>query len=338
LKTSAISSSDNTQQDSILNFASMYPILATETVYSWCARIHRLIGHENSSKTYRLLFEHNSVGICHDFPSKLSLLIKNTSLPHNPESLVTEHTALGFYKSFLTEDLFSRYVNNALFGGSPDIKTLLGVNKSGALYPFALKYCHECAAHSIKHFGYSIWKTNQQWPSVHICDTHHKLLTSAPNGFHNKTLKKWYLPHDGIISLWPEQTGVTENTLVILSRISKWSTYLRKYNNQPLDSHLLKTLYHLQARNHGFFSSDGLLMFQQFRKAFIHEYKDLTFIKGFEFLNEIHKEHGGVLGVILKKYSGDRFPLKHILMIDFLFSSPASFSKNYHLIKCIENS
>jgi len=338
LKTYSISSDQNKYQDTRLNSAPTCPIFGKESVYSWCARIHRLAGQADASKTCRLLFEHNSAGLCHDFPSKLSSLIKNISLPHNPETLVIEHTALGFYKAFLTEEIFSRYVNNALIGGTPDIKTLLGVKNSGALYPFALKYCSECVAHSIKHFGYSTWETNQQWPSVHICDTHNKLLISAPNGFHNKSLKKWYLPHDGIISLWPEQTGVTEKALVILSRISKWSTYLRKYNNQPLDSHLLKILYHLQARNHGFFTSDGLLMFQQFRKAFIHKYKDLFSIKGFEFLGDIHKEHGGMLGVIFKQYSGDRLPLKHILMIDFLFSSPASFRKNYHLVKSIGNS
>jgi hypothetical protein len=112
---------------------------------------------------------------------------------------------------------------------------------------------------------------------------------------------------------------------------------LTKYNKHPLDNHLLKILYHLQARNHGFVTSDGSLKLQQLKKAFAHQYQEIALINGFEFLGDIHKVHGGMLGVMLKHYSGDRFPLKQILMIDFLFGSHATFSKSYRLIQSIKN-
>lgn len=338
MKTTPISSSKknllDTQSLSSLPFCSIFD---EESIYSWCARLHRLHGQASALKTCRLLFEHNSAGLHHDFPRKLSTLVKNTGLQCNPRILLTEHTALGSYNAFLTKNKFNEAVDSALVGHHPDIKTLLGGNKSGALYPFALKYCPECVSHSIQQFGYSIWETNHQWPSVHVCGVHNRLLISAPKGFHNKTLNRWYLPHDDLVSQWPKQTDVTENALEILFRICNWAMYLTKYNDHPLSNYLLRTLYHLQARNHGFVASDGSLMFQQLKKAFIHQYQDIAPIKGFEFLGDVNKDHGGMLGVILKQYSGDRFPLKQILMIDFLFESHASFSKSYHLIQSIKN-
>ena len=313
------------------------PIFDEESIYSWCARIHRLIGQANALKTCHLLFKHNNAGLHHDFPRRLSSLIKNTGQSCNPETFLTVHTALGSYKAFLAKEKFNESVASALIGRHADIKTLLGGHNSGVLYPFALKYCPECVSCSLQDSGYSIWKTIHQWPSVHICTLHSRLLISAPKGFHNKPLKKWYLPHDDFVSQWSEQKEVTERALDILLKICNWSMFLTKYNDHPLDSYLLRALYHLQARNHGFVASDGLLNFQQFKKAFIYQYQDISSIKGFEFLGEVDKDHGGMLGVIFKQYSGDRLPLKQMLMIDFLFESPANFSKSYHLIQRIRN-
>lgn len=188
------------------------------------------------------------------------------------------------------------------------------------------------AAHRL---GYSIWETIHQWPAIHVCGVHDRLLISAPKSFHNKAVIGWHLPHDELVTHWPEQQGVCVNALEILSRISNWSIYLTKYDHNPLDSNLLRILYHLQARKLGFVDLDGSIKFQQIRKKFMHEYNDIISIKGFEFLSNVYKDHGGMLGVTLKQYSGDKSPLIQTLMIDFLFDSHTSFSNSYQQIQTI---
>ena len=146
---------------------------------------------------------------------------------------------------------------------------------------------------------------------------------------HSRTLKEWFLPSD---VKWHTDTVPSERVLIKLHKLNEWSSYLVTRSKNPFDSDLLRLTYHIRAKAMGWTTMDGSLKFSQIRAAFRESYSCLEELRGFEFIGETRQDHGGFLGSLLRQFDGNRHPLKHALMMDFLFGEPEHFNSEYQRI------
>lgn len=73
-------------------------MLQSETLYSWCGRVHRWNGNANALNTSRALFGTPYAALLHDFPARLDQLNQRTfRLLGLSASIALEHTLLGYF-------------------------------------------------------------------------------------------------------------------------------------------------------------------------------------------------------------------------------------------------
>lgn len=304
-----------------------------ETIYSWCARFHRINGNTSARQTSRQLFGDSAAGLRHDFPTHLGTLLARTDqLFGSVDELIYQRTVFGCFAPFLTRTAIDSITQNMHEGGISHIKHHLGVlpSRTGSAAP--LRACPSCISSEINRSGTSWWHTEHQWPMSRVCQTHGDYLLMPPPELHSRVLNELLLPSD---IQWLSDAKPDENTLATLRKLNEWSNYLTTRPLNPFDSDLLRLAYHLRAKALGWTSMDGSLKFRQIKTAFLASYECLEQLYGFEFIRDTCQEHGGFLSSLLRQSDGNKHPLKHALMMDFLFGEPKHFIPEYQRILSI---
>ena len=188
-----------------------------------------------------------------------------------------------------------------------------------------LKACPECAREDETNHPTSWWRTRQQWPSAFVCTRHHRFLASFSPETRRSALASWYLP---ITNLFRQSVLLAESTFDLLARIDLWASSVTN-TARRFDPSNLRYTYALQARERGWLSADGSLRFRKLRDSFGEQFSPLASEPTFHFISSIHEEHFGFLGALLRQSSGGHHPLKHILLMSFLFDIPTDFLATY---------
>lgn len=304
-----------------------------ETLYSWCARFHRINGNTSARLTSRQLFGDSTAGLRHDFPTHLNNLVERTNQYFGSiDELIYQRTVFGIFSPFLTAPAIRSIIENMCEGGDVHIKHHLGVLPSRVGTAAPLKACPSCILSDSGPFGTSWWHLEHQWPTVRVCPAHGDFLLMPTHEFHSRVLKEWFLPTD---VQWRTDDIPNEQVLKKLHKLNEWSSYLVTHSQNPFDSDLLRLTYHIRAKAMGWTTMDGSLKFSQIRTAFRESYACLEELRGFEFIGETRQDHGGFLGSLLRQFDGNRHPLKHTLMMDFLFGEPKHFISEYQRILSI---
>ncbi|ADE11330.1 conserved hypothetical protein [Sideroxydans lithotrophicus ES-1] len=304
-----------------------------ETLYSWCARFHRINGNTSARLTSRQLFDDSTAGLRHDFPTQLNVFLGRTNqLLGSADELIYQRTVFGIFSPFLATSAIRSIAENMNEGGDVHIKHHLGVLPSRAGSAAPLKACPSCMRSETNSLGTPWWHIEHQWPTNRVCQTHGDYLLLPPQAFHSRVLKEWFLPAD---VQWQADAIPNEQVLIKLHKLNEWSCYLVTRSQNPFDSDLLRLTYHIRAKAMGWTTMDGSLKFSQIRAAFRESYSCLEELRGFEFIGETRQDHGGFLGSLLRQFDGNRHPLKHALMMDFLFGEPMHFNSEYQRILSI---
>lgn len=301
-----------------------------ETLYSWCARFHRINGNTIARLTSRQLFGDSSAGLRHDFPTHLNAFLERTNQLFGPvDELIYQRTVLGIFAPFLTDSAIKSIMRNMCEGGNTHIKYHLGVLPSRVGSTAPLKACPSCMRSETISPGTPWWHIEHQWPTSRVCQKHGDYLLMPTQEFHSRVLKEWFLPAD---IQWQTDATPNERVLIKLRRLNEWGNYLVTRSRNPFDSDLLRLTYHIRAKALGWTSMDGSLKFGQIKVVFREHYACLEELRGFEFVRETSQEHGGFLGSLLRQFDGNKHPLKHALMMDFLFGEPKHFISEYQRI------
>jgi hypothetical protein len=125
----------------MLSIPDIYP---DESFYSFYCRYHLTSGSRNVKTTNQILWGGKHKCYCSLlFPTSLhDVVIAMDSVLFNDESIIN-HTALPFYKNFMTRETYERCLKHALFGGNgiySKLRALVGDDFS----PDVIKYCPEC--------------------------------------------------------------------------------------------------------------------------------------------------------------------------------------------------
>jgi hypothetical protein len=301
----------------------------SETLYSLVCRFHLLSGHLHSTDTSLLLFVDRVAGFRTDFPGNLQQFSKATGeLLGDATKLSRERTVWGFYRPFVSETM-QVHIEAQLQGVlKRDLGHSLGIMPSRVSPQYLLKACKQCLRSDIKNYGVAIWRVEQQWPSSWICERHGSVLQYVPLEVKRARSQKWVLPEDVPKDDW-SAFRVGQNAKHKLGMLFKFSSAICKSSHGHFSSEALRVCYLIGAQHRGLLAPDGSIRFSTLRKAFFEYYRELSKLPGFDIILGSQLEHGGMLGVLMRQYPGNRHPLKHLLLIAFLFESPELFFASY---------
>lgn len=311
-------------------------LLADETLYSWCARYHRLSGNHLAAHTSRQLFGSATAGLMQDFPSHLSALVERTgSQLGNVEMLAHHHTLLGFYTSFRPVET-SQAALVSMAGISVErLKFRLGLPSSrlGATHP--LKACPVCMQEDRQNMGVAYWHVEHQWPAVWICLAHQVPLWSCAAKTKILNNLQWLLPEDIEAKYWETPEQAILDGWHILERMADYASQCHQVAGLHLDPVTLRYTYLAGLKKLGWLTRSGMIRMKETRSDFLHQTSALEGISGFEFIKSVRGEGGGFLGVLLHAARGHKHPVKHLLLMSFLFRRWQDFWETYQAMLAV---
>lgn len=337
-----INSAGNASTDrDLFGFRGAYlpPAFDGETLYSWCARYHRLNGAIGARQTSRMLFGNSTAGLRHDFPTHLDHFHSVSAGLLGPvEDLIRRHTLYGFHAPFLSCQIANNVILSMRSGSTPGPRTLLGLAASQLGITAPLKACPDCMAEDQGRIQATWWHLEHQLPSVRVCLRHGTPLSVARNDLHIRTLKDWWLPADFDNRHWSPTTRLNRTQLQTLTRIAEWTKSLLLHNSVLFDQGVLRYAYLLQAKKRGWLALDGSVRLRSLRNAFAGAHNGLERLPGLSFLDGVSGINGGFLGLLLRQYPSARHPVKHIYLMAFLFDKPSEFLEQYRQVKAMAKS
>lgn len=299
--------------------------IEVETLYSWCARFHRLSSSASARRTSRILFGHPLTGLRHDFPRGLDHLGCVTHHLLGPASeVVLGRTQFGLFAPFLDEQTCSRIIEAMCSNSGTTVHKRLGLNRSGRGSEAPLKACRQCVEENRAIVPSAWWHVEHQWAPARVCLRHNQTLVTAPKHFYMPIPIDWHLPGDVRSDEW-DVTTIRLSLIPRLSDVARWTEAIVAQRDIHLDTKLLRHTYLLRAKALGWVAFDGALRFHEFRSSFRNAYGELASLPGMSFLNSTASVNGGFLGQLLRAYPGARHPQKHILLMAFLFETPDQF-------------
>ena len=209
------------------------------------------------------------------------------------------------------------------------IKAELGMSRSGITSSRVFKACPECMEVEFRRVGYSYWHAEHQWPSVAICGQHHQLLWCYEPIKAGKHGRIFYLPREIDTSTWIRPTELSPEAKHSLMSLLEWSKQLVANDELHLDEELLRWTYLLRSKQRSWIAFDGTLRLQKLKAAFDAAYREIAHLPGFAIASATDGANAGFLGGMFRQVAGQRHPLKHLLLLNFLFDGPDDFQKAY---------
>jgi len=315
-------------------------ILPDETVYSWCARFHRLNGGGGAQATSQLLFGHFTAGLRHDFPFHLAHFQNITRGRFGTLSdLLMRGTLYGFHAPFLPADVKDDVRRYLLYGGrSGELHRTLGLSRSGLGLINPLKFCADCVTEQQSQHGCAWWMASHQPPSSFSCRVHYQWLRVADTLLRLGLKDEYCLPEALASVSVANGLHASSSRCSPLTRLGEWGNYIRQQDSLQFAGELLRQSYRLQAKSRGWVTFDGDVRSQKLRDAFLSYYGDILQLFPKEFLGDLAGVKGGFLATLLRKSPSRHHPMKHLLLLSFLFETPEDFMAVYATVTAVQAS
>ncbi|WP_201699615.1 TnsD family Tn7-like transposition protein [Paraburkholderia hiiakae] len=303
--------------------------LPDETVYSWCARFHRLNGGANARATSQFLFGHPTAGLRSAFPFHLAHFHQRTRGDFGTLSNLLLHgTLYAFHAPFLPVNVNANIRHYLLYGGrSGELRRkTLGLSGAGIGLINTLKFCPSCAIEQQEERGCAWWTASHQNPSSFACQVHSEWLRVADVSLRRGLMIDYYLPGEPYSQSIGNGLQVSSIRSVQLIRLDEWASYIRQCASSELADTTLRHSYLLQAKSRGWVTFDGDVRTQQLRDAFVTYYGDILRLFPKAFLGDLTGLNVGFLALLLQRTPSRHQPLKHLLLLSFLFETPEEFA------------
>jgi hypothetical protein len=297
-----------------------------ETFFSLCSRQHQFLGHLDTSSTLEWLFGSSPRSISHDFPSNLSSLDPRvTALWGEPTSIIYDHTILPLLIPFQCRD---RIDNAVLAMKSPAIGSMkyslgLVTGRFGAEHP--LKACTSCMREDRLTLGVAYWHLTHQYPGVVLCPAHEVLLKECIENRQWSGRFKWVLPSEELLldSSLPSPSDAAVN---VLRRISQAVLELASYGkSRCFDPTIANMVYKDEIDRLG----TSTEVMAHIATSFAEYASLINTYQPFNSLPSSQAKASAFLAQMSRKARGYSHPLKHLVMITWLFGQLSRFIEAY---------
>ena len=302
-------------------FPEPYP---DELLYSICARYHIMSRNNDFRHTVEDLFGCRQACAVYDFPSRLAALCGR--LPrgssHTPASLIRNHTLFPLYQPFLTDYSAGKIAKDmAASNRGGTIHCSIGVMTSSIKSPRFLRYCPVCKESDITEFGEPYWHRAHQIANLRICHKHGSPLINSDAVISAPVNKHAFiaLDYNPVIRTGNPSHDNLERHMTVANAVS----WILQNNLPTLGFGRIVHAYHRFLKLRGLITGEGHVRQDAFRQAFLNYY-------GEDFLQEVgcalvNGGHQGWLAAMVRKRRNSAHPLHHLLLIQWLCSTPEVF-------------
>lgn len=305
-----------------------YPLLTRlpdETLFSWVSRLDAFWGLSSTNLTCQVLFGHFAQAICHAFPDHLARFAMQVGEGGSPaDSLLTETTLLSFYQPFLSRVALESAGRDLLLGWGKSLAKRLGWLAYHKWIHHPLKACPNCIEEDYRQTGWSYWHLVHQWPGVWVCQNHGvplQVLEPCNADTHKLVLPLACISHLKPVAL-PEQ-------LFEPSRDLAHFIYCVVHEGRVIRPDVLLALYYQQAASRGWINDAGQMQWGDASCSYIEHCRHLVAIPELHFLPETIQSSGRVLCQVLRDESLALHPLRHLLIMHWLWGDVSAFWKDY---------
>ena len=302
-------------------FPTPYP---NELVYSVCARFADRMRFPTITGTMEALFGRRHAVAIVDLPHGLEVLVN--SLPHGHfatvDGLIDSHTQLAYYGPFLQKKTYDG-VRKAMKGSlDRSVRVRCGLSTSRVRPPSHFRTCPSCDAENRATYGETYWNRLFQLSGVEVCPKHHVFLQASnlrlsplPNRHQFISAESSTLIPDAV-PINPKD--VLHQMLLELAKATDWVLQQRGLNP---GLEVLHERYMELLRARGFITIQG----GSIRMRDLRRELQLYFTP--QLLALLHStipdtDAAGWLGRLLHKPQTATAPLRHLLLLNFLHTTP----------------
>lgn len=300
--------------------------LEDECFFSLCSRQHIFWANSSPQETLASLFECSIDTYSHDFPRNLSSLNKNAiSAWGSAQEIIDEHTIAPMFFPFQSIEHLTAH-KEAMKGESlGPIKYKLGLitGRFGGEHP--LKACSKCIISDRRAHGVAYWHLSHQFPGVTICPIHNCLLRESKENRQWSKAFSWFIPSESILI----ESGPLEfdnNIFEAFKIVSDAATKLGKLEYRTrYEPELVAKVYNAALVRLGTSRREKDAAAQ----GFAHHCSTLRKLPQFSSLPDSVMCAIAFTTQMTRKPRGYCHPLKHLVLISWLFGSIEVFISAY---------
>lgn len=300
--------------------------LPDETFFSLVSRHHQLWGHVTSAQTCQLIFGSARAGTHHDLPNSLGAFSQRTNaLLGEVDFIARERTLLKFYAAFAPPGESENAVACMSSASVAHLKLRLGILTSRFRANHPLKACSQCMEQDLRETGWAYWHLKHQFPGVWMCTTHKQPLLQSAVKANGVERFQWLLPRLSELNPASVEPIETVSSSVLLSLSELIGHLVQSAEHQPLLLGKLHEVYRQELQARGWIAGVASLRTGQIATAFLNYCEPLRRIPEFASLAEDEDGMAMQLGRLLRPPRSGTHPLRHLLLIHWLFGDAQRF-------------
>lgn len=311
--------------------------LPGETLFSLASRSSVLWGTSNPANIGDALFGSSLAGYQHDLPSGLNTFVDRTyGYLGSGAEIALERTLLTYYRRFISEEKENKAVEQMLGHRVNHLKYRMGLLTSRFRANHPLKGCPGCIQEGIVEFGWSYWRLQHQYPGVWVCQKHGTMLQESILKSTGVGRFRWHLPNGETLRVWPKsgESANLKEREPLLKLAQTISFIVETKSLGRLDPTTLLSVYRFALDQRGWVTSSGNLRLKLMAPDYLNYVAKFRFLPEFRSLPESIEIAKIQLGRILRPLLSGTHPLRHLLIIDWLYRDAKSFE--LALLKAVE--
>lgn len=304
-----------------------------ETFYSLCSRFHRLVGHPLAAHTSVLLFGDRFGALRHDVCGHVQAFTDRTWTDRgDPATILLERTVLGYYLRFRDAQARRAVIDRLLTEGPRALKQELGLLASGFGASHPLRACDVCIEDDIRSLGMPTWHLHHQLPGVLCCPVHRTTLWETNLKIDGRKRLLWLLPDDihvndrchclsgdGESLAWRGAQELADDIAALQAMPIDFS----------VDRAREASLFRDRLRQLDLCGAGDRLCIQKIRPALFESLQQYQVIPALSALAQTEKAAEATLRRLLNPLGPPMHPLRHMVVIRWLFGSWAAFQEIY---------
>lgn len=306
--------------------------LPDETLFSLASRHHCYWGHRLARHTNLLLFGRPLGGNQHDLPSCIDeFAIRTEQQFGTATTICAEHTLLRYYCSFMDDNETENAIATLRSTTVSNLKFRLGLLTSRFRAHHPLKACRACMANDRETWGWAYWHLQHQYPGVWVCPSHGLPLQESDLKASGVERFLWHLPDEAHLRPWPTDSHALHHaSLDFYSRLASLTVNIvHRQSRSRIDLSQLHWVYRAELGRRNLLTPRGGFRLSDIANEFTDHVQTLRLLPEFAALPATADDAYTQLSRYLRVPRSGTHPLRHMIMIEWLFGDAETFFRRY---------
>lgn len=292
-----------------------------ELLYSVLGRYHQTSGNKSVKKTIFNLFNKTTIIPVIDMPCNIEKLCDNLpeELGYNSDYIINKCTLFPLYSPFMAKEKRFECISIIKYSDGKGLKLKMGIIAGSICHKQSIHYCPECAKFESKLYDETYIHRLHQVQGVYICEKHLCKLIA----YNDENLNKWHFCY--IDSNIVDEIEYFDDSMFAQKLLKLVEEIKYIFNNnidELVDESIVFNIYYKILLEKGYITAKGNIRKSKLVNDFLNYY-------GSEFLkyldSEVDISKNNWLNTFFYKSKRAIHPIRHILLIDFLYETMEKF-------------